>query len=259
MKETKKVCDLLFELSSSGRMDILLEIQKQSLILSHISKKLNMTAAETYRHLQRLSEAKLVEKDIDSSYHLTPFGELTLSLLTSIDFISKQRRYFLEHVVSRLPHEFISRIGELSAGILDTDVMVNIHRSEIMYQEAQEYIWLLADQILMSGVPIVEERVKHGVEVRAILPENIIPPPDYKRPQLDMVAARRYKGRFIGKVEAIIVMTERKAIFCLPDLSGKMDYTGFFSDDPRFHKWCRELYLYYWDKGKPYLSLDRQI
>lgn len=251
MKETKRVCDLLFELSSSGRMNILLEIQKQSLILSHISKRLDMTVTETSRHLQRLSEAKLVEKDVDSSYHLTPFGELTLSMLTSIDFTSRHREYFLEHSVSRLPHEFVSRIGELSAGILGTDVMAGFRRVELMLQEAQEYMWILSDQILMSTVPIIEERVKCGVESRSILPENIVPPPGFKPLQVNMMPARMYQLRFIANVEAIIVMTERKAIFCLPDLRGSIDYTGFFSDDPRFHKWCSDLYLYYWEKAKP--------
>jgi predicted transcriptional regulator len=251
----ERLCKLLFELSSSRRMSILLEIQKQRLKLSQISKKLGMTVTETFRHLQRLSEVKLIQKDIDGSFHLTPFGELTLSLLSGLIFVSKHRDYFMEHDVSHIPHEFINRIGELWAGILGTDVMSGFRTAEIMLQEAQEYMWILSDQILMSTVPIIEERVKSGLESRGILPENLIPPPGFKPPKFNKVPIRMHQLRSIPKVEAIIVMTEREAMFCLPDLRRKMDYIAFISKDPIFHKWCKDLYLYYWEKAKPITSL----
>ena len=63
-------------------MNVLLELQKQRLKLSHISEKLDMTITEASRHLQRLSEARLIQKEVDGSYGLTHFGNLTLSLLS---------------------------------------------------------------------------------------------------------------------------------------------------------------------------------
>jgi predicted transcriptional regulator len=30
-----------------------------------------------------------------------------------------------------------------------------------------------------------------------------------------------------------------------------MDYAAFYGTDPKFVNWARELFLYYWDKGKP--------
>src|SRR3990170_2669558 len=112
----ERLCRLLFELSSSERMNIMLEIQKQRLKLSHISKKLDMTVTETSRHLQRLGGAMLIEKDVEGFYGLTPFGVLVLSLLSSLGFVSRYRDYFLGYDVSRIPSEFISRIGELAEG-----------------------------------------------------------------------------------------------------------------------------------------------
>jgi predicted transcriptional regulator len=254
----ERLCKLLFELSSTGRMTILLEIQKQRLKLSQISKKLDMTVTETFRHLQRLSEAKLVQKGVDGTYNLTPFGRLALSLLSGFDFISEHRDYFMGHDLSRIPREFISRIGELSAGNLVTDVMTGFRRAEIILQEAREYMWILSDQVLMSTIPIIEERVKGGVECRSILPENLIPPPRFEPPKFNTVPVRMHQLRSIAKVEAVIVMTERDAIFNLPDLRGKMDYTGFVSKDPEFHKWAKDLYLYYWEKAEPITSLAPQ-
>jgi predicted transcriptional regulator len=110
------------------------EIQKQRLKLSHISKRLDMTVTEASRHLQRLSEAKLVEKDVEGLYKLTPFGELTLSLLPSFDFISKHRDYFTTHTISHLPHEFINRIGDLLNCTFTDDVMVAFHSVETSFR-----------------------------------------------------------------------------------------------------------------------------
>jgi predicted transcriptional regulator len=244
LEVVERVCGLLFELSGSGRMSILLEIQKQRLKMSQISKMLDMTTTEVFRHLQRLSKAKLVQKDVDGSYGLTSFGKLVLSLLSDLNFVSKHGDYFMEHDASRVPLEFVSRIGELSAGALGADVMTCFRKAEIMLQEAQEYMWILSDQVLMSTAPIIAEKVKRGVECRFMCPENIIPPPGLK----PLPSAQK---RVLAKIEACIVMTEKEALFCLPDLSGKMDYVGFISKDPKFHKWCKDLYLYCWEKAKP--------
>ena len=254
MRDAKEVfplenlCKLLFELSSSERMNVLLELQKQRLKLSHISKKLDMTVTEASRHLQRLSEAKLIQKDVDGSYELTPFGTLTLSLLSGPNFVSEHRQYFLEHDVSYLPSEFISRIGELSASSLGTrDIMMGFRLVEIMLQEASEYIWILSDQVFTSGVPIIDEKMKSSFEFRFIFPENLVPPPGVK----PVPGTQR---RTLSKVEEIILMTDKEVMFGFPDVNGRIDYLLFVSKDLKFHRWCRDLFLYRWEQAKPALS-----
>lgn len=245
----EKLCKLLFELSSCERINVMLELQKQRLKLSHVSKKLDMTVTEASRHLQRLSEARLIQKDAEGLYGLTTFGVLTLSLLSGLGFVSRYRDYFMEYDISRIPYEFINRIGELGEGGLGADTFRNIHETEKMFQEAREYVWILSDQILMSGGPIVGERVKSDVKLRVILPESLLPPPGYK-PILPP-SPGGFQRRVLPKVEVIIVMTEKVATFCLPNQSGKIDYTGFGGSDPKFHKWCKDLFLYYWEKATP--------
>ena len=239
----EKTCKLLFELSSSERMNLLLKLQKQKMKLSHISEKLDMTITETSRHLQRLSEAKLIQKDIDGLYGLTHFGNLTLSLLSGLCFISKNTQYFVEHDLSHLPPEFVERIGELSSIPLGTsDVMTSFRLSEIMLQEASEYMWIMSDQILTSTVPIIGERMRRGVEFRFIFPETIVPPPGVKPEP----GAKRRK---VSKVEEIILMTEKEAMFSFPDLNGKMDYSLLTGKDSVAHNWCKDLFLHRWERA----------
>ena len=57
--------------------------------------------------------------------------------------------------------------------------------------------------------------------------------------------------RTLTDVPITIVCTEKEAIICLPSTEGRMDYAAFHSKDQMFVNWARELFLYYWDKGKP--------
>ena len=247
MTAREELCRLLFELSSEERMNILLHVQEQKSKLSEISRALDLTVTETSRHLDRLNKARLIQKEVDGSYRLTTFGELALSLLSGLDFISRNRDYFLEHETSCIPYEFIGRIGELAEGGLGIDTLRNLREVEMMFQNAQEYIWILSDQILASAGPIVEEKVKGGVECRVILPEDFVPPPGYKLLPSTGVLHRKV----LPKVDVVIVMTEKVATFCLPTLRGRIDYTGFGGTGPKFHKWVKDLYLHYWEKAKP--------
>ena len=247
----ERLCKLLFELSSSERMRIMLEVQKQRLKLSHISKKLDITVTETSRHLQRLSEARLIQKDVEGLYGPTPFGVLVLALLSGLGFVSNYRDYFMEYSVSCIPYEFVERIGELAEGGFGAETFRNLEETEKMFREAREYIWILSDQVLTSAAPTVGEKVKGPFEFRVILPE-VAMPPDHKSPIPSTTPGVR--KRVLQKVEVVIVMTEKVAAFCLPNRIGRIDYTGFGGSDPKFHKWCKDLYLYYWEKAKPVTS-----
>lgn len=79
-------------------------------------------------------------------------------------------------------------------------------------------------------------------------PETIVPPPGVHQEKGVLI-------RLIPKVSVAIVLTENDVIFCLPDLNEKIDYTGVISNDPKFLKWCKDLFSYYWEKGRPVTSL----
>ncbi len=240
----ENLCDLLFEFSSAERMNIMQSLLEERLKLSHVSKKLDMTVTEASRHLQRLSDVHLIDKDIDGTFGPTPYGELAIKLLSSLDFISSNRQYFLEHDVSTIPDEFISRINELTLVKLNTDVVSVLPHVNTMLQEANEYIWILSyARTLPNTLSIVEEKIKSGVDVRRIHPENRIPSPN-----TPILADPR---RILQSIDVRIVMTENEAMCSLPLMDGKIDYTSFIGKDPKFHKWCKDVFLYYWEKAKP--------
>jgi len=243
----EKLCDLIFELSSSERMRIINLLNGEKLTLSHVSQKLDITVTEASRHLQRLSEAQLIQKDSGRFYHLTSYGELVLQQLSGLDFILDNRQYFLEHDTSHLPYKFISRIGELSLGSLNKDVLACIAYAEHALKHAEEYSWSLTDQVIASSSTIIEEKIKEGIKIRAILPEKLESPPGYNPPY-------GVERRTLPKIDIRVMVTEKEAMLGLPFLGGQMDYAQIISKDLKFCEWCRDLYLFYWEKAKPILS-----
>jgi predicted transcriptional regulator len=247
----KKLHKLLFELSSSERMSILLALQQHRLRLSQISRRLDLTVAEASRHLHRLSEARLIEKDTTGSYEVTQYGKLVLSLLSGLGFVIKHQDYFLEYDVSCLPDEFVGRMGELTNGEFGADIFRNIELTEKEFREAEEFIWVMSDQILKSLIPVVAGKVKQTFDTRFIFPETVMPP-DSKAPIPSTLPG--IQKRVLPKVEAIVIVTDKAAGFCLPNSNGRIDYRNLNGNDSKFRKWCKDLFLYYWEKAKPFRS-----
>jgi predicted transcriptional regulator len=61
---------LRFDISSTDRLTLLFAIRKEILRLTDLAEKISATIQETSRHLGRLTDAKLIEKNSDGSYTL---------------------------------------------------------------------------------------------------------------------------------------------------------------------------------------------
>jgi Bacterial regulatory protein, arsR family. len=70
-----KLSRLLFELSHPRRLKVLFLITEEKQRHSCIFQKLKISPQETSRHLARLHDAKLIEKDVQGFYKLTGYGD----------------------------------------------------------------------------------------------------------------------------------------------------------------------------------------
>ncbi len=237
---------LFFDLASEIRLGILRKLQAGNLRMPELTRQLDLTATETFRQLQRLGEAKLVQKQVDGSYSITQFGNLTLSIASSMEFIYKNKQYFLEHDVWQLPLPFLNRIGELSNSVFISEMAAIMNAMERIIGEAQSFVWIMTDQFLDSHSRILTERRQEGVHFRSLLHEKLY---DNER------ATQLYKGqiverRFLPKIAAVLIITEKEAAIALPLVGGKADPTGFVGTNPVFLKWASDLYFHYWEQGK---------
>lgn len=130
MENQEKVERLYFELASESRISILQEIEKHKGKMREIARKLDLTTTETFRQLQRLADALLIQKEPGGNYIITEYGTLILRLSGTFEFLYKHRKFFSTREFKRLPTQFLDRIGELSQAEFSADMMANINVAE---------------------------------------------------------------------------------------------------------------------------------
>ena len=236
------------------RLTLLSEIGVEKRRLSQLTTKLSATSQETSKHLMRLRDAKLIEKDSDGFFSVTAFGKIIVNLVPSIEFLMQNRQYFLSHDVSSLPLESIERLGELQKGEYVDKVGTVLTHTQQVVQDAEEYIWLMADHPLGDQ----EYVTKSGkLERSSTLTWRIIVPAGST---IDWPEVRRSVGTHKGRIEyhliedpidikAGMALNEKIAGVAFPDITGKIDFdSGFRSTNPLFRKWCEDLFTFHWNK-----------
>ena len=244
----EKLSEFFLELAHSERLRALSLIERERFKLTQISEHLNLSMQETSRHLSRLRDAKLIRKDGDGFYQVTSLGWITLRLLPGYSFITSNRDYFQDHELTWLPPEFIERIGELEEYEPGRGVMQVLHLAEVVMEEAQQYVWILTDEVMTASISMIRKGCERGIRFRILLPEQLTLPSGFELPEpapTSPIEMRRLK-----EVKACIVINEKLTGLCLPDAKGKIDFSaGFASRKPRFHKWCKDLFLHYWEEA----------
>ena len=158
--------------SSSDRLTLLFTIRKEENVrLTQLAEKIRATLQETSRHLRLLTDAKLI-KNSDRFFNLTSYCRLIMVLLPSYVFLSKNRDYFLSHDISFLPQEFIERIGELSVYEHAPNVSSILRHTGQVKSLANEYVWLMADQALITSPSIAEVVGNRDLSVRIMIPRS---------------------------------------------------------------------------------------
>jgi len=245
--DEQEVSRTLFELASTRRATILFGVQKSNLKMQQIAKSFDMTLTETFRHLQRLSEASLIEKKPDGTYSITPLGNLAAGFLEGFNFVLDNKKYFLEHDPSCLPYDFVNRLGELSNSKFYGSVLASFNKVRQMVFDAQEYIWVIADQIDSSHTQITNQKVAKGLEFKFIMQEDLTKvlevAPDFERFK---------KRRCLLQIPLAILINETEAFVAIRGTNGTIDYCGFVSADERFRKWAKDVFTYYWEKANPW-------
>lgn len=237
---------LLFAVASVDRLTLFYTIGKERLRLTQLASKLSASTQETSRHLSRLQEAKVIEKESDGCFILTPFGKSLIVLLPSLKFLIRHREYFLSHDISALPIEFIERIGELEQSEFAHGIGVVLSHTARVFREAERYVWLASDNV-MDLSTLGGKAASGDVLLRIIIPTASLG----GAPPLSAELGTKVEVRLVEEVNAGLALSEKTAGVAFPDGTGKIDFnSGFGSGDPNFHKWCTDLFMFHWNKAK---------
>jgi len=239
--------ELFFQLASVDRKRILSELEKEELRLNEVAKRLGMTSTEALRQLQRLTESSLIQREPEGPYAMTEYGRLVLQLSSALEFVTKHKDYFLTHDVRCIPRRFLDRIGVLANATFVSQTSGAMNGLLQLRTDAREFIWGAGVEGSFRVGPSLSEKVSQGVSFRLIFPEKSLPPLAFQR-------NASAEWRALDGIPVSVVLSEKEAAvsFCL--VGGKADYTGFGGNDPEFYGWVKELFLYYWERGRRNLS-----
>jgi len=247
--------DILFELSNEDRFNILQALITESYNVTNMSKHLSLTTQEASRHLNRLAETRLIEKNISGEYGLTSYGKLVLSQASGIMFATSNKEYFIDHKTDDLPSEFLCQLTKLRESRLITDVMVSFANIDRIIDEATKYIWRVTDRYNMMSLPKLEEATGRGVTLKLMQTKDFQYPPEWPGPGIILREARlngTFEVRNSSEANIFIAMNEKEvAILAFPMVNDLFDYRGFTSTDPEFQEWCKEIFQHHWITAKP--------
>jgi predicted transcriptional regulator len=254
MKVTESLYDLLFEISNEYRCDILVLLSKEPLRVMEIAKHQNFTTQEISRNLSRLNEVGLTYKDVAGFYHLSPLGELAITLLREFEFVSKHKSYFINHRVSHLPPEFLKSLSELSESHETKSLMDFLHYMDTIINESKEFVNLLVDQYPLMVIGSMINAIKRGVRVSIIESSEATAGPSMDLASLEDSEAISRVGfmphveqRTTKRADEFIILSESKCAIAFPTRDGKFDYIGFVSSDEKSMRWCSGLFQHSWE------------
>ena len=259
--------DLLFEMSNEYRYRILLILRDQAKRITKLTRDMELTLTEVRRHVARLSQVGLIQKDTEGYYSLTEIGKIVLIEIQEFDFLSRHKAYLNSHKIQGFPTEFIKRFGDLNEGYHVGNVLDFIRQTESIITEAQEYVWLLVDQLPIYNLSSILEAVERGVEFRVIEPRERVLNPD-----LDTLTSEETRAlvrtrqtpltqqRMRDEVNVFLYTSERKCALSFPTIEGVFDYTGFIATDEMALDFCRDAFNHYWHEANlRTLSAPREV
>jgi predicted transcriptional regulator len=228
--------------------------------LTALASAVGFTNQECSRHLTRLIDSDLVEKNVDSFYVLTLYGRLVVHLQPSMHFIIEQKDYFTSHSLSQIPREFLCRIGELREATYVDNLTLALYSVEKIVRESEKYLIEVSNQYLTNTIQYRNEALIRGVEAKFLDSHDMVFPSQVKewyrsKPDFTTFAVEaREKGQTQDRIligsAYILHMSENEAFLTFPLSNGDYDYRGFISGELRFLKWCQEIFESFWKTAK---------
>jgi len=247
--------ELLFELSHSVRYGIMRALAEEPLKLTKLGELVEANNPEVSRHLDRLKKALLVDKDPNGSYFITSFGNIIMSILPFLSFVTDHPRFFLEHDLSRLPPEFMCRLGELESCEMVEGMILNVYRLDEISKESKSRMYTVSNEFVSKikeeHFAAFDQALAGGFNFRYVLQESQLEDKNLMKIVDHSGSTQDEHFRVIPKVPLFCTICDDEVMIAFLDKTGKADFSvSFCSTDPGVTRWCEDLLDYLWDRGK---------
>ncbi len=240
-----EISELLFEMSSETRLEIIKEIKINPSNQTNIAKTLDISVQEASRHITRLSDTKIIEKDRDNICQITGFGNVLLSVLPTMEFFVKNDDYFVNHNLDNFPPEFLYRMGDLLDSEYSNFVSDTFRHVEQVFDESKKFVWAIADQPLISNKSILSYLEKQeGVSLKILIKKD-------NSGDLKHALKDRIEIRYCDNPVAGMILNEKIAGVVFKGKNNALDFSsGFGTTSEKSYKWCYDFFRYCWGQNK---------
>ena len=253
-----------FELGSTQRIAIMFKISESKCNLAKLSKDMDSAMPEVRRNIIRLTNSGFIQRESDMTFSLTTFGETILEQIPTLDFLSRNKDYFSDHIFSPLPLKFRRRIGSLSNSILISGLVSVDEMLKDIYDKSQEYVYAMIPEVPLDLIESIVGRLKK-VENKDFRFSYILPThatvPKRRREMLEglgfneLVKRGTVERKMVNSLLIGVVLNDKEACVIFPRIQRndkiELDMTSmFYSDDPDFHEWCLDYYRYIWHNAR---------
>jgi predicted transcriptional regulator len=123
-----------------------------------------------------------------------------------------------------------------------------ISQIERCIEKSELQIQLMYDQVISSSLSTIEKKVKNGIILKQIFPQDIGLSDDFT-----IVSNGAGEIRTLERVKDFILITEKEALVAHCDAYDRIDYNeAFLTQDNTSRSWCVDLFNYFWEKAKLY-------
>jgi predicted transcriptional regulator len=168
--------------------------------------------------------------------------------------------HFEKHDFGDIPHKYIMRSGQLAFGTQIKGITKTLEKWKNIYKNADEYIYEILSEIPSDLFAPLTKRVKAGIKSRYIVSEFASVPQgrkaELKKSGFNKLIENGLIERKMRKyVKVIIVLNEKEACVCFPDLNGEADLTEmFYGNDYQFHEWCIDYFRDCWSDADLFIE-----
>lgn len=256
----KKSAEEFLELASEQRLKIIQILVNEKPTLSKIAKKLDATASEVHRNLHRMLEAGLIEKDSSGTFSLSLYGSIVVTQISSLLFISDNKKFFKDHNFGNLQTKFIQRLGALQQRQHITGFVRVLEKWKEIHNKSQKYIYNILTEIPYSGdiIDVVVAKLKNNVDIRSVILEDVIIPDERKKVFEDKKFQNYINNGMLERkmskdISLITLLNEKEACIIFPKFNGQSDMSEmFYSTDPLFHEWCLDYFNDCWNSSRQF-------
>jgi predicted transcriptional regulator len=239
--------------SSNIRIKIMILLNSQPLSLSELAKEIGeVSKSEISRHLARLNEQGLIEKDALTvrNHKLTSFGEAITTLIAPLNFINTYGSYFKDHSLKDLSPGLLKNIEELNEAILVNGTGRVVSEIKNLFETTKNEIWAMYS----TGFPFENSKIHKG---KFILNTDYYLSDVVTRKNTLVLKNLRWENisfRLLPRITVGMAIFDRNeaAIITFPRIDLSADINSIFIiKDSIGIMYAQRLWNYFWNLGKP--------